>query len=174
MPASSSSSSGSGLASKVHLQAPKAKRFTPATKQKNDLNEKILCMLQQEENRPIEQDDELDLMFAGYAKRMRLFLSNEQKEDVMQQVHNVITQGINNARAGMPVLQRAPVPPAIRVQEQASNVMQSNMQNLGPPPPTAAAPSTIQPGQQQQPFYMAGPTSMQYELQDSTYNLKDL
>ena len=93
---SSSSSSGSGLASKIHLQAPKAKRFTPATKQKNDLNEKILCMLQQEENHPIETDDELDLTFAAYAKRMRLFLSNEQKEDVMQQVNNVITQGINS------------------------------------------------------------------------------
>ena len=65
---SSSSSCSSGVASKVHLQAPKAKRFTPAAKQKNDLNEKILSMLQQEENRPVESDDKLDLSFAAYAK----------------------------------------------------------------------------------------------------------
>ena len=65
---SSSSSCSSGVASKVHLQAPKAKHFTPAAKQKNDLNEKILSMLQQEENRPVESDDELDLSFAAYAK----------------------------------------------------------------------------------------------------------
>ena len=88
---SSSSSCSSGVASKVHLQAPKAKRFTPAAKQKNDLNEKILSMLQQEENRPVESDDELDLSFAAYAKQMRLFLTNEQKEDVMQEVHGVIS-----------------------------------------------------------------------------------
>ena len=65
---SSSSSCSSDVASKVHLQAPKAKCFMPAAKQKNDLNEKILSMLQQEENRPVESDDELDLTFAAYAK----------------------------------------------------------------------------------------------------------
>ena len=54
-------------------------------------------MLQQEENRPVESDDELDLSFAAYAKRMRLFLTNEQKEDVMQEVHGVISTAINNA-----------------------------------------------------------------------------
>ena len=66
-------------------------------------------MLQQEENRPVESDDELDLSFAAYAKRMRLFLTNEQKEDVMQEVYGVISTAINNARAGLGVTTRPPV-----------------------------------------------------------------
>ena len=170
---SSSSSCSSGVASKVHLQAPKAKRFTPVAKQKNDLNEKILSMLQQEENRPIESDDELDLSFAAYAKRMRLFLTNEQKEDVMQQVHGVISTAINNARAGLRVTARAPV-----IQNNVQNLVQGPPAHptLPPPPLTAA---TTQPIQSQQsnvaaPFYIHGPTSMSYEVEQSDYTLKDL
>ena len=170
---SSSSSCSSGVASKVHLQAPKAKRFTPAAKQKNDLNEKILSMLQQEENRPVESDDELDLSFAAYAKRMRLFLTNEQKEDVMQEVHGVISTAINNARAGLRVTTRPPV-----IQNNVQNLVQGPPAHPTPPPPPLTA-ATTQPIQSQQsnvaaPFYIHGPTSMAYEVEQNDYTLKDL
>ena len=78
---------------------------------------------------------------------MRLFLTNEQKEDVMQQVHGVISTAINNARAGLRVTAGAPV-----IQNNVQNLVQGPPAHPTPPPPpppplTAA---TTQPIQSQQ------------------------
>ena len=62
-----------GMASKVHLQAPKAKRYTPAVQQCNVLTNSVISKFQQEQKELLEED-ELDLSFGSYAKHMRTFL----------------------------------------------------------------------------------------------------
>ena len=107
--ASTSSSSSSGMASKVHLQAPKSKKYTPAAKQRQELTATMLEAFRNESQRLAEEEDELDLSFAGCAKCMRLFLSNDQKEELNTEIGNLVANAIRNVKAGMPVIQKAPV-----------------------------------------------------------------
>ena len=58
----STSVSSSGTASKVHLQAPKSKRFTPAAKQRQELTAAMLQAFQNEANK-VDDDDELGSQF---------------------------------------------------------------------------------------------------------------
>ena len=48
-------------------------------------------------------DDELDLAFSSMAKRMRLHLNKNQKEQVLFRIQNVVGESINNILEGMPV-----------------------------------------------------------------------
>ena len=97
----------------VHIQEPRAKRYTSAAKARQDMNETMLAMLQKENDRSeIGKEDELDLAFAGIASRMRIHLNSDQKEDVIQEVEKVVINAINNVRKGMPVL--APINPGFR------------------------------------------------------------
>ena len=105
--ASTSSSSSSGMASKVHLQAPKSKRYTPAAKQQKELTATILEAFKNESQRLADDKDKLDLSFAGYAKHMRLFLPNDQKEELNTEIGNLVSTAIRNVKAGMAVIQKA-------------------------------------------------------------------
>ena len=103
---------------------------------------------------------------------MRLFLTNEQK-DVMQEVHGVISTAINNAQAGLKVTTRPP-----GIQNIVQNLVQGPPAHPTPAPPPLIA-ATTQPMQSQQsnvadPFYIHGPTSMAYEVEQNDYTLKDL
>ena len=176
---SSSSSSSEGMASHVHLQAPKAKRYTPAAKQRHELTASMLELFQREtKNLSDETEDELDFSFAAYAKRMRMFLSNEQKEELNTEIGSMVSTAIKNAKAGIPLLQKAPPLYRQAVQPFAPNNMQNSQQQVRPsemPPPPELQPAVQQgPHQQQQEtengsgsFYIAGPTSMNYEMSNS-------
>ena len=172
--ASTSLSSPSGIALKVHLQAPKSKRYTPAAKQRQELTATMLEAFKNESQRLAEEEDELDLSFAGYAKCMRLFLSNDQKEELNTEIGNLVANAIRNLKAGMPVIQKAPVyrqTPTSNMQNQQQAVKSHLIGDLPQPPQLQAVPHTHQ-GQQQQnnlpsgsaAFYIPGPTSTNYEL----------
>ena len=96
------------MASKVHLQVPKSKRYTPAAKQRQELTATMLEAFKNESQKLADDEDELDLSFAGYAKRLRLFLTNDQKEELNTEIGNLVSTAIRNVKAGMPVLQKAP------------------------------------------------------------------
>ena len=174
--ASTSSSSSSGMASKVHLQAPKAKRYTPAAKQRQELTATMLEAFKSESQKLVDDKDELDLSFAGYAKRMRLFLTNDQREELNTEIGTLVSTAIRNVKAGMPLLQKAPV-----YRPTPTVLPTSNMQNQAvdsrtlvelPQPPQLQPLPQVQQGQLQQDnvpatapsFYIAGPTSMNYEM----------
>ena len=177
----STSSASSGIASKVHLQAPKSKRYTPAAKQRQELTATMLEAFQNETKKLADEEDELDLSFAGYAKRMRIFLSSEQKEELNTEIGNPVSNAIKNAKAGMPVLQKSPVYRYPQMGQGTSNLQ--NIQNQQPvigtrqlsdlpqPPELQPVPHVQQgPEEHQQQngptgsFYIQGPTSMNYEV----------
>ena len=123
-----------------------------------------------------DDEDELDLIFAGYAKRIRLFLTNDQKEELNTEFGNLVSTAIRNVKAGMPVLQKAPVyRQALAVQ------VTSNMQNHQQPVEPHPLVDLPQPPQLQQvpqqvqaqldnvaaaggAFYIHGLTSMNCEM----------
>ena len=166
------------MASKVHLQAPKAKRYTPAAKQRHELTTTMLEAFKAESQKLVDDEDELDLSFAGYAKRMRLFLTNDQKEELNTEIGTLVSNAIRNVKAGMPLLQKAPVYrptpmvlPTSNMQNHQQGVESRSLVELPQPPQLQPVPH-VQQGQPQQDnvpstgasFYIAGPTSMNYEL----------
>ena len=50
-----------------------------------------------------DEDDELDLSFAGLAKQMRLHLNKTQRQRVLNKVTNVIGDCIENVLSGLPL-----------------------------------------------------------------------
>ena len=176
--ASTSSSASSGMALKVHLQVPKAKRYTPAAKQHQELRVIMLEVFKNKSQKLVDGKDELDLSFAGYAKHMRLFLTNDQKEELNTETGNLVSTAIRNVKAGMPVLQKAPVyrhVPAV----QGTGNMQNHQQAAKPhpivdlpQPPKLQPVPQVQQGQAQQDnvphadgaFYIPRPTSMNYKM----------
>ena len=193
VPSATPSTSTESMASKVHLQAPRAKRYTPAAQQRNELTNTMIQMFQQEQKKLLEEDDELDLSFAAYAKRMRTFLDQNQREEVLQQIGQLINTAVNNVRSGMPVLQKNPqVFSRPRAATPIAMNVSSNMQNNPGPPlqqqnnplmsQQMQVPNDQQCQQQQQmmnpggdnsSFYIPGPTSMNYEAGNS-YNFEQL
>ena len=69
----------------------------------------MLEAFKNESQRLAEDEDEIDLSFAVSAKHMRLFLSNDQKEELNTEIGNLVANAIRNVKAGMPVIQKAPV-----------------------------------------------------------------
>ena len=166
------------MASKVHLQAPKAKRYTPAAKQCQELTATMLEAFKNESQKLVDDEDELDLSFAGYPKCMRLFLTNDQKEKLNTEIGNLVSTVIRNVKAGMPVLRKAPVYRQALVVQGKSNI-QKHQQAVEthplvdlPQPPQLQPVPQVQQGQAQPDniphsggaFYIARPTFMNYEL----------
>ena len=73
----------------------------------------------------------MDATFAGLANRMQKHFNPDQLEDVLQEINRVVTEGINNVRAGMP-----PVRAYLLCQ----------------PPPLQAVPNIMQTHQAQMPM----------------------
>ena len=86
------------MALKVHLQAPKSKRYMPAAKQHQGLTATMLKAFKNESQKLADDKDELDLSFAGYAKCMRLFLTNDQKEELNTDICNLVSTAIKMLR----------------------------------------------------------------------------
>ena len=159
---SSSSSSSSLGPSRMHIQKPRAKKMTDTAKQRQELHKSFLSILQKDQDRDMKPDDEIDSTFFGYANRMCLHLNQDQKEDVLQEINKVVTEAINNVRAGLPVINRGPmfVPP---LQQATANPPPPPMQQMGTgqqggPPALQQMVNTPQPppmqhmGNQQQPY----------------------
>ena len=105
-------------------------------------------------------DDEIDSTFFGYANRMRLHLNQDQKEDVLQEINKVVTEAINNVRAGLPVINRGAmfVPPLQQATPTPPPPPMQQMGQQGPPPAMQQMVNNPQPppmqhmGNQQQPY----------------------
>ena len=193
VPSATPSTSTEGMASKVHLQAPRAKRYTPAAQQRNELTNTMIQMFQQEQKKLLEEDDELDLSFAAYAKRMRTFLDQNQREEVLQQIGQLINTAVNNVRSGMPVLQKNPqvfsrpcaaTPIAMNVSsnmqnnpvpplQQQNNPLMSQQMQVPNDQERQQQQQMMNPGGDNSSFYIPGPTSMNYEAGNS-YNFQQL
>ena len=65
------------------------------TKQRQDMHNSFLQILQRDQERELRPDDEINSSFFGFANRMRLHLNQDQK-DVLQEINRVVTQAINN------------------------------------------------------------------------------
>ena len=166
------------MASCVHLQPPKVKRYTPAAKQRQELTTSMMELFQKEtKNLSDETEDDLDFSFAAYAKCMRMFLTNEQKEELNTEIGSMVSMAIKNAKAGIPLLQIAPPLYRQAIQLFAPNNMQNFQQQVHlsemPPPPKLQPAVQQGPHQQQQQhqtengsgsFYIDGLTSMNYEM----------
>ena len=156
--------------SRLHIQKPRAKHLTEAAKQRQELTTSFISLLQKEQERDFQPDDEVDSTFAGLANRMRKHFNPDQMEDVLQELNRVVTEAINNVRAGLnpvrmytpaqpPHLQPVPNiiqgPPQMAIQQQVQQVQQQ-----GPPAMTPAL-SMQQPVTQIQP-----PNSFEYTFDD--------
>ena len=124
--------------------------------------------MEKDQSHDIKPDDEIDSSFFGYANRVCLYLNQDQKEDVLQEINKVVTQAINNVRAGLPTVNKAPmyVPPAPPLQQATTPLVQqlgpAPAQDMGNPqqgPPlmqqmvnTAQPPLIRQMGHQQQQY----------------------
>ena len=110
----------------VHIQKPRAKKMTETARQRQEMHTSFLNILQRDQERELRADDEIDSSFFGYASRMRLHLNQDQREDVLQEINKIVTEAINNVRAGLPVINRAPmfVPPVPPLQQQPQQMQQ--------------------------------------------------
>ena len=118
--------------SRLHIQKPHPKKMMETAKQRQEMHKSFLSILEKDQSRDIKPDDEINSIFFGYANRMRLHLNQDQKEDVLQEINKVVTQAINNVRAGLPVINRPAmyVPPAPPLQQATTPLLQQ----LGPAP----------------------------------------
>ena len=104
------SRSSSNVSSRMHLQEPKKKKYTPAAQQRNDIHKSMLALFEAESKKDEKEEDEIDLAFSACAVRMRIHLNKDQREDVIQEVEAVVRKAINNVRKGMPALTPSPRP----------------------------------------------------------------
>ena len=131
-PSSSSSSSSVGP-SRLHIQKPRAKKMTETAKQRQEMHSSFLQILQRDQERELRPDDEIDSSFFGFANRMRLHLNQDQKEDVIQEINRVVTQAINNVRAGLPPINNMFLQPPPMQQQPPPMQQMGNPPNQPPP-----------------------------------------
>ena len=172
--ASTSSSTASLGPSRLHIQKPRAKKMTKTAKQRQEMHKSFLSILEKDQSHDIKPDDEIDSSFFGYANHMCLHLNQDQKEDVLQEINKVVTQAINNVRAGLPAVNKAPmyVPPAPPLQQATTPLVQqlgpAPAQDMGNPqqgpPPMQQMVNTAQPP----PMQQIGHQQQQY---DFTYTM---
>ena len=113
----------------------KRSRMTPAAKKREEMTEKMYKLIEKEVKKDVEEvKDEYEYAFISLAKCANKYLTNDQKEDLLQDVEEAVCQAINKAhgrdKRSQPAA--APPPPA-----QANYVSQ-------PPPPLVNA-ATLQP-----------------------------
>ena len=102
--------------------------------------------MQKEQEREFKPDDEVDATFAGLANRMQKHFNADQLEDVLQEINCVVTDAINNVRAGMPAVctylprQPPPLQAVLNIIQthQAQTPMQQPNQSQRPPVMRAA------------------------------------
>ena len=114
----------------------KRSRMTPAAKKREEMTEKMYKLIEKEVKKDVEEvEDEYEYAFISLAKRANKYLTNDQKEDLLQDVEEAVHQAINKARGRDKRSQPAAAPPPPPAQ--ANYVSQ-------PPPPLVNA-ATLQP-----------------------------
>ena len=104
------------------------------------MTEKMYKLIEKEVKKDVEEvEDEYEFAFLSLAKRANKYLTNDQKEDLLQDVEEAVCQAINKALGREKRSQPAAVlpPPPAQVQTSANYVSQ-------PPPPLINA-ATLQP-----------------------------
>ena len=93
-------------------------------------------LLEKEVKKDVEEvEDEYEFAFLSLAKRANKYLTNDEKEDLLQDVEEAVRKAINKARGKGKTSQPAPAPP--------SPPAQPNYVSQPPPPLVNAA--TLQP-----------------------------
>ena len=114
----------------------KRTRMTPAAKKREEMTEKMYKLIEKEVKKDVEEvEDEYEYAFICLAKRANKYLTNDQKEDLLQDVEEAVCQAINKAHGRDKRSQPAaipPPPPPAQVQTSANYVSQ-------PPPPLVNA-----------------------------------
>ena len=115
----------------------KRNRMTPAAKKREEMTEKMYNLIEKEVKKDVE--DEYKFAFLSLAKCANKYLTNDQKEDLLQDVEETVCQANNKAHGREKRSQPAAVtpPPPAQVQTSANYVSQ-------PPPPLVNA-ATLQP-----------------------------
>ena len=84
--------------------APAAKpemKYTKRSKERDEIQLKMLSLLQQENVPPPQQkDDYLDLAFASIAERMRVRMTPDQQEDLLMDINQVVNEAFHQLRRG--------------------------------------------------------------------------
>ena len=137
--------------SRLHIQKPRAKRLTDAAKQHQELTTSFISLLQKEQEREFKPDDEVDATFAGLANRLWKHFNPDQLEDVLQEINRVVTEAINNVRAGMPAV-CAYLPPQLPLLQAVLNIIQTHQAQM----------PIQQPNQTQHPPAMRAAPNMQH------------
>ena len=114
----------------------KRSRMTPSAKKREEMTEKMFNLLEKEVKKDVEEvEDEYEFAFLSLAKHANKYLTNDQKEDLLQDVEEAVRQAINRARGKGKTSQPAAAPPPPPAQ--ANYVSQ-------PPPPLVNA-ANLQP-----------------------------
>ena len=112
----------------VHLQEIKKPHLTPAAQQLEALTNTMIYFIEKaKSNQEDEVDDELDLMFAGIAKKMRLHLDANQRQRVLNKIQTLVGNCIDNVLEGLPLMGLPQVP----MQQNIMPPLQP-AQNVGP------------------------------------------
>ena len=122
--------------------ADSAKRstITPAARKQEEMTEKMYKLIEKEVKKDVEEvEDEYEFAFISLAKCANKYLTNDQKEDLLQDVEEAVCQAINKARGREKRSQPPAVPPPLPAQVQTSANYVSQ-----PPPPLVNA-TTLQP-----------------------------
>ena len=109
-------------------------RMTPSAKKREEMTEKMFNLLEKVKKDVEEVEDEYEFAFLSLAKRANKYFTNDQKEDLLQDVEEAVRQAINKARGkgktSQPAAAPTPTPAANYVSQ--------------PPPPLVNA-ATLQP-----------------------------
>ena len=77
----------------------KRSRMTPAAKKREEMTEKMYKRIEKEVKKDVEEvEDEYEFAFISLAKCANKYLTNDQKEDMLQDVEDAVRQAINKAR----------------------------------------------------------------------------
>ena len=96
----------------IHLQETRKPRMTPAARQREALTNIMISYINKATSQEKDEDDELDLSFAGLAQQMRLHLNKTQRQRVLNKVTNVIGDCIENVLSGLPLFGVQHIPQA--------------------------------------------------------------
>ena len=122
--------------------------LTPAAKRREEMTEKIFTMLEKETmQQQLDEtpDNEYEMAFVSMAKRINNLLNNRQKERVLQEVQQVVTQAINRSLDEQDGSSRPTVPPPNLTPHNQYNLeaglsFRQQLQGIqNPPPPLVSA-----------------------------------
>ena len=144
-------------------------RTTPAAKKREDMAEKMFNLLQKEHQNDLQElEDEYELSFLSLARRANKYLNPDQKEDVLQEVEEIVRKAINVARkkstdTPQPAANPTPAPAPVQTN-------QPNFNFANPPPLVNAA--NLQPTMgQHQDYFNTGHVTFDNQTGQQLYQM---